>query len=108
MIEIVAYDPAWPGLFAELGREFRAGLGDIARRIDHIGSTSVPGLGAKPVVDVQVSVAALEPLTAFKQPLERLGYVYRADAKVPFMWEVIRQADEWAQARGWLPGPSDA
>jgi GrpB-like predicted nucleotidyltransferase (UPF0157 family) len=177
-IEIVSYDPAWPGEFAALGRELRGGLGEVALRIDHIGSTSVPGLAAKPVIDVQVSVAAFEPLEAFKGPLERLGYEYRAgnrertkryfreppgrrrthvhvrragsfseqwallfrdflrahraaaadyeaakrrlavrfrgdrrgytDAKVPVMWEVIRQADEWAQAQGWLPGPSDA
>jgi GrpB-like predicted nucleotidyltransferase (UPF0157 family) len=72
-IEIVPYDPAWPELFAQLGRELRGGLGEVALRIDHIGSTSVPGLAAKPVIDVQVSVAAFEPLEAFKGPLERLG-----------------------------------
>jgi GrpB-like predicted nucleotidyltransferase (UPF0157 family) len=177
-IEIVAYDPAWPGVFAALGDELRGALGEIAVRIDHIGSTAVPGLAAKPIIDVQVSVASFEPLAAFRLPLERLGYRYRADnpertkryfreppgrrrthlhirrggsfseqwallfrdflrahrdvaveyeavkrrlaiqfrddrhgyadAKVPFMWQVIRQADEWAQAQGWLPGPSDA
>jgi len=75
----VSYDPTWPGLFAELGRELRGGLGDVALRIDHIGSTSVPGLAAKPVIDIQVSVASFEPIEAFKQPVERLGYGYRAD-----------------------------
>jgi GrpB-like predicted nucleotidyltransferase (UPF0157 family) len=173
-----AYDPAWPERFAELGRELRGGLGDVALRIDHIGSTSVPGLAAKPIIDLQVSVAAFDPLEAFRTPLERLGYVYRADnpertkryfreppgrrrthvhvrragsfseqwallfrdylrahrevadgyaarkrglairfrddrhgyteAKVPVIWEIIRRADEWAQAQGWLPGPSDS
>jgi GrpB-like predicted nucleotidyltransferase (UPF0157 family) len=61
-IEIVPYDPAWPERFAGRGRELRGGLGDIALRIDHIGSTSVPGLAAKPIIDIQVSVAAFEPL----------------------------------------------
>jgi GrpB-like predicted nucleotidyltransferase (UPF0157 family) len=51
-----AYDPAWPERFAELGRELRGGLGDVALRIDHIGSTSVPGLAAKPIIDLQVYV----------------------------------------------------
>jgi GrpB-like predicted nucleotidyltransferase (UPF0157 family) len=78
-IEVVAYDPAWPERFAELGRELRAGLGEVALRIDHIGATSVAGLAAKPIIDIQVSVADFEPLEAFKQPLERLGYTYRAD-----------------------------
>jgi GrpB-like predicted nucleotidyltransferase (UPF0157 family) len=78
-IEIVAYDPAWPARLAELGRELRAGLGEVALRIGHIGSTAVPGLAAKPIIDLQVSVAASEPLAAYRQPLEQLGYVYRAD-----------------------------
>ncbi|MGH2816243.1 MAG: GrpB family protein, partial [Actinomycetota bacterium] len=82
-VEIVPYDPAWPEQFAELGRELRAELGDIALRIDHVGSTAVPGLAAKPIIDVQVSVAAFEPLAAFRQPLERLGYVFRADNPEP-------------------------
>jgi GrpB-like predicted nucleotidyltransferase (UPF0157 family) len=72
-IEVVAHDPAWTARFAELGRDLRAGLGDVALRIDHIGSTSVSGLAAKPIIDIQMSVAAFEPLEAFKHPLERLG-----------------------------------
>jgi hypothetical protein len=54
-----------------------------------------PGLAAKPVIDVQVSVAAFEPIEPFKAPLERMGYVFR-------------RADEWAQLLGWSPGPSDS
>jgi GrpB-like predicted nucleotidyltransferase (UPF0157 family) len=48
-------------------------------RIDHIGSTAVPGLAAKPVIDIQISVASFDPLEAFRAPLEALGYAYRAD-----------------------------
>jgi GrpB-like predicted nucleotidyltransferase (UPF0157 family) len=178
MISIVAYDPRWPERFAELGGRLRAVLGDAALRIDHIGSTAVPGLAAKPVIDIQVSVPALEPVSPYGEPLQQAGFVYRAantertkryfrespgeprthihvrragsfseqfpllfrdylrghaadaaayaslkrrlagqfpydraayaSAKVPFFWEVIRRADEWAQQRGWEPGPSDA
>jgi GrpB-like predicted nucleotidyltransferase (UPF0157 family) len=68
VIEIVSYDPAWPQRFAELGADLRRALGDVALRIDHIGSTAVPGLAAKPIIDVQVSVASFEPLAAFKAP----------------------------------------
>ena len=50
----------------------------MALRIDHIGSTSVPGLGAKPVIDVQVSVERLEPVAPFRDPLLDLGFTYRA------------------------------
>jgi GrpB-like predicted nucleotidyltransferase (UPF0157 family) len=76
---VVPYDPEWPVLFARLGTELRGALGDVALRIDHIGSTSVPGLAAKPVVDVQISVASFEPLDAFRLPLEGLGFVFRAN-----------------------------
>ena len=73
------YDAHWPGLFAEVGARLRAELGDTALRIDHIGSTSVPGLAAKPVIDIQVSVATFEPIAAYRAPLERAGFVHQAD-----------------------------
>ena len=48
-------------------------------RIEHVGSTAVPGLAAKPVFDVQLSVASLEPLELYAEPLAALGYEYRSD-----------------------------
>lgn len=78
-VVILPYDPEWPQLFSELGAALRGALGSVAQRIDHIGSTSVPGLQAKPIVDVQISVASFEPLDAFRVPLESIGLVYRAD-----------------------------
>jgi GrpB-like predicted nucleotidyltransferase (UPF0157 family) len=177
-VVIVDYDPTWPALFAELGAAMRAVLPDSAVRIDHIGSTSVPGLAAKPIIDVQVSVPSFQPDEAFRTPLQDMGLVYRSDnveltkryfreapgrrrthvhvrqlgsfsqqlpllfrdylrhhddaaaayadvkrrcaleyrydrsayleAKDRFVWEIIRQADRWAQRTGWSCGPSDA
>jgi GrpB-like predicted nucleotidyltransferase (UPF0157 family) len=78
-IVVVPYDPEWPKLFARLGADLRGALGDVALRIDHIGSTSILGLDAKPVIDVQISVASFEPLDAFRLPLEGLGFGFRAD-----------------------------
>jgi GrpB-like predicted nucleotidyltransferase (UPF0157 family) len=78
MIEIVPYDPRWPERFAEVAGTLRRSLEHLAVRIDHIGSTAVPGLAGKPILDLQISVASFEPLDAFKRPLESLGYVYRA------------------------------
>lgn len=76
---VVAYDPAWPETFAALGRKLRQELGDLAVRIDHIGSTAVPGLDAKPIIDVQISVPSLEPVSLYLPALERSGFVWRAD-----------------------------
>jgi len=61
MILIIDYDLDWPLRFAELHSRLRHALGPVALRIDHIGSTSVPGLAVKPVIDIQVSVERLEP-----------------------------------------------
>jgi GrpB-like predicted nucleotidyltransferase (UPF0157 family) len=56
-IEIVDYDPRWPAQFEEVAGRLRAAFGEQAVSIDHIGSTSVPGLPAKPIIDAQVTVA---------------------------------------------------
>ena len=76
-VVVVPYDEGGPDLFRDLGRLLRQELGDVALRIDHVGSTSVPGLAAKPIIDVQVSVTSLTPLDAFRLPLERVGFVHR-------------------------------
>lgn len=78
-IIVVPYDPIWPQRFAEQARTLREALGDVALRIDHIGSTSIPHLASKSVIDIQISVADFEPLDAYRIPLEGLGYVFRAE-----------------------------
>jgi GrpB-like predicted nucleotidyltransferase (UPF0157 family) len=79
VVEICPYDPDWSSIFAAVGVRLRNALGSIALRIDHIGSTSVPGLAAKPIIDVQVSVVALDPVAPYRVPLERLGLVFRSE-----------------------------
>ena len=76
MSDLVAYDPGWPAAFEAEAVRLRAALGTLALRIDHHGSTSVPGLRAKPIIDIQVSVAALQPLPAYGACLEAIGYVH--------------------------------
>ncbi len=77
-IYVVPYDSQWPEQFAALGGPLRAVLGPTALRIDHIGSTAVPGLDAKSVIDMQISVTALEPMDAYLGSLQALGYEWRA------------------------------
>ena len=76
---VVAYDPAWPAAFEAEAVRLRAALGTVAMRIDHNGSTAVPGLSAKPVIDIQVSVAALQPIAAYRDRLQAIGYVHVPD-----------------------------
>lgn len=72
MITIKPYQPDWPTEFLTLGQPLRQQLGDLATRIDHIGSTAVPALAAKDIIDIQVTVAALA--TPVEQALNRAGY----------------------------------
>ncbi len=74
-ITIVPYQPAWPGEFQKIGRMIREALREHALRIDHVGSTAVPGLAAKDIIDVQITVAGLEP--AIKETLTAIGYLHR-------------------------------
>lgn len=71
------YSTDWPLLFRELGKKIRNKLGRIAIRIDHIGSTAIPNISAKPVIDVQISVEVLEPVEPIRLPLEELGFIFR-------------------------------
>jgi GrpB-like predicted nucleotidyltransferase (UPF0157 family) len=72
-IAIVPYDERWPVDFDTIGTALREALGELALRIDHIGSTAVPGLAAKDIIDVQVTVAVLDA-EAISLPLAPLGY----------------------------------
>lgn len=78
-IEIHDYDPVWQDEFRSIGSSLRSALGETACRIDHIGSTSVRGLAAKPIIDVQISVRALEPVNAYLPRMEALGYIWRGE-----------------------------
>jgi GrpB-like predicted nucleotidyltransferase (UPF0157 family) len=76
-IRLVAYDPAWAVRFAAEKRRIEAALGSVAQRVDHIGSTAVPGLMAKPIVDIDVSVLDVEAEDAYLPQLLAAGYVLR-------------------------------
>jgi GrpB-like predicted nucleotidyltransferase (UPF0157 family) len=108
-IVIVPYDPQWPQRFEQISRQLRSALGEQALRIDHIGSTAVPNLAAKPVIDIQISVATLEPVDAYRAAVESAGFVWRADnddrtkryfRELPGQRRIhihVRRAGSWAE-----------
>lgn len=79
MISIVPYQQTWPDEFRVLGQALRHALGNLAVRIDHIGSTAVPGLAAKDRIDMQVTVAALQP--EVEAALDAIGYTRNVNIK---------------------------
>jgi GrpB-like predicted nucleotidyltransferase (UPF0157 family) len=78
-VSIEDYDPTWPSAFARLAARIRAALGDVAVAIEHIGSTAVPGLSAKPVIDLDAIIASPADLPEAIQRLQSIGYVYEGD-----------------------------
>ncbi|WP_025137796.1 GrpB family protein [Achromobacter sp. DH1f] len=75
VIEVVPYDAAWPAQYAALADAIAAALGKTMLAIDHVGSTAVPGLPAKPVIDIDVAVADPADEAAYVPALSATGYV---------------------------------
>lgn len=73
-LELVPYRASWPEDFALEADVVRREFGELATRVEHVGSTAVAGLSAKPVIDLRISVRCLRPLAPFLAPLGRLGY----------------------------------
>ena len=78
-ITIVPYDPQWPLVFAGLKRIIERTLGSLAVSVEHVGSTSVPGLPAKPIIDLDVVIEHEGLLPDVVARLETLGYVHEGD-----------------------------
>jgi len=76
---IVDYDPEWPNVYAEERQQILDAVGDIVAAIEHVGSTSVPGLGAKPIIDIMVGVHSLADAEKCIEPLSLIGYEYRPE-----------------------------
>ena len=75
-VQVIPYTPQWATLFAEERQRLADALGSLALDIQHIGSTSVPGLAAKPILDVGVAIASEADVDACVPLLEALGYTY--------------------------------
>jgi GrpB-like predicted nucleotidyltransferase (UPF0157 family) len=79
---LVDYDPEWPADFGRERERIVAALGSLAKGVEHSGSTAVPGMRAKPIIDILVGVWPFEEWRACKSPMEALGYDHAADAGV--------------------------
>jgi GrpB-like predicted nucleotidyltransferase (UPF0157 family) len=93
-LQIVPYDPLWVIEFAAERERIVQLLGALAIRIEHNGSTAVPGLPAKPVIDIQISVKQLHPISRYAEPLATLGYLHVPhvdDAFCPY----LHRPSEW-------------
>ena len=85
-VVVVDYDSSWPARYERERASIVAALGDVMEGvagIEHVGSTAVPGLAAKPIIDIMIGVRELPVGERCVEPLESLGYEYRGDAGIP-------------------------
>jgi GrpB-like predicted nucleotidyltransferase (UPF0157 family) len=93
-VVVVDYHPQWPELFQALRRRIAGALGDVAAAIEHVGSTAVPGLAAKPIIDIEVLLASADALPAAIERLARLGYTHKGNKGVPERDAFLSAANE--------------
>lgn len=77
------YDLHWPEQFEAIKKAISEALGDIALAVEHVGSTSVPGLAAKPIIDIDVVIDSSEELEQAVNCLEKAGYIHEGDLGIP-------------------------
>lgn len=103
-VVIADYDPIWPHWFESAAFRIREALGDKVRQLDHVGSTSVRGLPAKPLIDINLVVADTTDEDAYVPPLEAIGYVLRIREPDWFEHRMLRGSDPPVNLHVFNPG----
>ncbi len=78
-IQIVDYNPNWPSMYEMEKELILVTVGGLAVRLEHVGSTAVPGLGAKPIIDIMAAVRRIDDAAKIVEPLAGIGYEYVAE-----------------------------
>ena len=78
-VTVLPYDAAWKQAFETVREQLQAALGDLALAIEHVGSTSVEGLAAKPILDIDVVIRSYDDFAAVVQRLAAIGYIHEGD-----------------------------
>ena len=92
-VEVVPYDKAWPAAFEAIKGEIENAVGDLIVAIEHVGSTSVEGLAAKPIIDMDVIIADYSVFDAVADRLNTIGYIHEGDLGIQGR-EAFRYADK--------------
>jgi D-alanyl-D-alanine dipeptidase len=103
---LLPYDPTWPDRFNQIRAALVETIDPVTGRIEHVGSTAVPGLSGEPVLDVVIAVETSDQMTRLIELLESIGYEQRGDlAREGREAFTLRQGEEWkdAPSRSWHP-----
>lgn len=104
-MEIVDYDPSWPPIFETMKADIERLIGDLAEDIHHIGSTSVPGLAAKPKIDIDAVLRSTGFLPEAIDRVKQAGHAFHGDPYGDGLWTFTRGSPG---ARLYLCGPDNA
>jgi len=107
-IAVVEYDPAWPTVFEVLAGRVRDALGDRVLGLEHVGSTSVPGLAAKPVIDIDLTVADSSDEATYVPALEALGFILRIREPKWHEHRCLLMDDPRTNLHAWCPDSPEA
>ncbi|GEA87766.1 GrpB family protein [Cellulomonas cellasea] len=102
-ITVTAHDPAWAAAYAGLAARVRRALGDGVLALDHVGSTSVPGLDAKPIIDLDLTVADSTDEPAYRAALEAEGFTLSLRERAWHEHRVFAHAEPRAHLHVWSP-----
>ena len=83
VVKVVPYTSEWRSLFNQEKVLLQAAVGDYVLDIQHVGSTSIPTMAAKPILDIGVAIHTFEEATIFIKPIEKLGYNYKGENGIP-------------------------
>ena len=103
-IHLADYNPAWSSVFAELEQEIRGVLEDKVLLLEHVGSTSVPELSAKPIIDMVLAVADSSDESSYVPQLEKLGYVLKIREPDWYEHRVLKPQDKTANLHVFTTG----
>jgi GrpB-like predicted nucleotidyltransferase (UPF0157 family) len=106
-VTLVEYDTGWPVLFELEAARIRVALGDRVRLLEHAGSTSVPGLSAKPIIDIVLALPDSSDEAAYVPPMEEAGYVLRIREPEWFEHRLFRAADPAANIHVFSEGAAE-
>jgi len=106
-IYLAPYDPAWPSLFTRLAKQIHEALGDAILLLEHVGSTSVPGLSAQPIIDMVLAVADSSDESSHVKPLEEKGYTLGGPAAQTPKQVVSPTRGLSAKTKTWSPRCTD-
>lgn len=80
-VKLLAYNPEWVEIFKKEEKRLRKAIGDIAVDIQHVGSTAIPGIPAKPIIDIVVGVSSIKDVKKCIKSLEKTGYEYKGEKR---------------------------